>query len=163
MGVTIAFWVLAVVSVLSSLAVVLFRDVFKGALFLVLSFLGVAGIYVTLQADFLAAVQVLVYAGAISILIIFAVMLTRNVSQGSRANHLTPYAVVVALVLLVLIITAILGTSWPQRPEVTGELAMGSTGPLADVLFNRYLLPFEVASVLLLAALIGAIAIAREK
>ena len=86
MGLEIAFWVLAVVGVVAALAVVLLRDVFRVALSLILCFLVVAGIYVTLSADFLAAVQVLIYVGAISVLIILAIMVTREVQQGSLSN-----------------------------------------------------------------------------
>ena len=75
MGASVAFWVLASVAVLAALAVVLLRDVFRAALSLILCFLMVAGIYLTLSADFLAAVQILVYVGAISVLIILAIML----------------------------------------------------------------------------------------
>ena len=85
-GVAIAFWTLAVLGVGSSLAVVLLRDIFRAALFLVLSFLTVAGIYIILQADFLAAAQILIYVGAISILLIFAIMLTRDIQRGNPSN-----------------------------------------------------------------------------
>ena len=78
MGLEIAFWVLAIVGIGAALAVVLLRDIFRAALCLVLCFLTVAGIYITLSADFLAAVQVLIYVGAISVLIILAIMLTRG-------------------------------------------------------------------------------------
>ena len=88
MGISIAFWILAVVGVMAALAVVLLRDVFRAALSLVLCFLTVAGIYITLSADFLAAVQILIYVGAISVLIILAIMLTREVQHGSPGNRL---------------------------------------------------------------------------
>jgi len=82
MVVEIAFWILALIMVGAALAVVLLRDVFRAALLLILCFFTIAGIYITLNADFLAAVQVLIYAGAIGILLIFAIMLTRNVKGG---------------------------------------------------------------------------------
>ena len=87
-GLDIAFWVLAVVCVAAALAVVLLQNVFRAALTLVLCFLAVAGLYVTLSADFLAAVQILIYVGGISILVILAVMLTREVQNGSPSNKL---------------------------------------------------------------------------
>ncbi|MDP6824754.1 MAG: NADH-quinone oxidoreductase subunit J, partial [Dehalococcoidales bacterium] len=83
MAVDIVFWTLSVVGIASAMAVVFLRDVFRAALSLILCFLVVAGIYVTLNADFLAAVQVLIYVGAISILIILAIMLTKEVQRGS--------------------------------------------------------------------------------
>ena len=159
-GIAIAFWVLAVVGVTSSLAVVLLKDIFRSALFLVMSFLAVAGLYILLQADFLAAAQILIYAGAISILLIFAVMLTRDSQQGSPTNKLFAPGLFLAGVIFSAIVVAIFTTDWPlsgeSPPEATTEI-------LADALFNKFVLPFEVASVLLLAAMLGALVIAREK
>ncbi|MDO8687143.1 MAG: NADH-quinone oxidoreductase subunit J, partial [Dehalococcoidales bacterium] len=83
MGLDIAFWILAVVGIGAALTVVLLRDVFRAALSMVLCFMMVAGLYITLSADFLAIIQVLIYVGGISILIILAIMLTRDVQQGS--------------------------------------------------------------------------------
>ena len=100
MGLEIAFWIMAVNRVAAALAVVLLGDVFRAALSLVLCFLGVAGIYVTLSADFLAVVQILVYVGAISVLIILAIMLTREVQRGSPANRLRFPAFIVAALFL---------------------------------------------------------------
>ena len=88
----VAFWGLAALTVGGSLLVVHVRDVFRAAIFLVLSFLGVAGLYVMLSAEFLAVVQILIYVGAISVLIIFAVMLTRDVSHGNRSTLVQPAA-----------------------------------------------------------------------
>ncbi|MBM4448631.1 MAG: NADH-quinone oxidoreductase subunit L, partial [Chloroflexi bacterium] len=79
---TVSFWLLAVVAVTAALGVVLLRNVFRAALSLILCFLMVAGLYITLSADFLAAVQILVYVGAISVLIILAIMMTREVQRG---------------------------------------------------------------------------------
>ncbi len=88
MGLDIAFWILAVVGVGAALAVVLLRDIFRAALSLVLCFIAVAGLYVTLSADFLAAVQILVYVGAISILLLLGILLTRDLQHGSPMNKL---------------------------------------------------------------------------
>ena len=159
-GIAIAFWILASLAVISSAAVVLLRDIFRASLFLILSFLAVAGIYILLQADFLAVAQVLIYVGAISVLLIFAIMLTRDTQQGNPSNRLSAPGAFLAGVIFSAIIVAIFTTDWPLSsgtpPESTTEL-------LADALFNRFVLPFEVASVLLLAAMIGAIVIARPK
>ena len=87
MTLDVAFWVLAVICVGAALAVVFVRDVFRAALFLILCFFTVAGIYITLNADFLAAVQVLIYVGAVSVLLIFAIMLTRDAKQGSPSGR----------------------------------------------------------------------------
>jgi NADH-quinone oxidoreductase subunit J len=162
MGISIAFWILAVVGVIAALAVVLLRDVFRAALSLVLCFLTVAGIYITLSADFLAAVQVLVYVGAISVLIILAIMLTREVQQGSPSNRLQIPAFIVAILFLGGVAFAMLNTPWPVSSVPPLE---PTTPALARLLFGEggFILPVEIAPILLLAAILGAIALVREK
>ena len=162
MGLSIAFWTLAVVAVGAALAVVLLRNVFRAALALVLCFLVVAGIYVTLSADFLAAVQVLVYVGAISVVIILVIMMTREVQRGSPANKLKIPALIVALVFLGVVIYTMLATPWQISTEPPVE---PTTAALALKLFgeNGFILPVEIAAILLLAAVIGAIVLVREK
>ncbi len=162
MGLSIAFWTLAVVAVGAALAVVLLRNVFRAALALVLCFLVVAGIYVILSADFLAAVQVLVYVGAISVVIILAIMMTREVQRGSPANKLKIPALIVALVFLGVVIYTMLATPWQISTELPVE---PTTAALALKLFgeNGFILPVEIAAVLLLGAVLGAIVLVREK
>lgn len=159
-GIAIGFWILASLAVISSAAVVLLRDIFRASLFLVLSFLSVAGIYIVLQADFLAVAQVLIYVGAISILLIFAIMLTRDTQRGNPSNRLSVPGAFLAGVVFSAIIVAIFTTDWPLSSEAPPA---STTELLAEALFNKFVLPFEVASVLLLAAMIGAIVIARQK
>jgi len=162
MGLAIAFWIMAVVAVVAALGVVFLRNVFRAALSLVLCFLTVAGLYVTLSADFLAAVQILVYVGAISVLIILAVMMTREVQQGSPANRLKLPVFIVAVVILGIMVYTVMKTNW----QVSAEAPLAPTTiPLANKLFseNGFVLPVEIAAVLLLAAILGAIVIAREK
>ena len=162
MGLEIAFWVLAIVGVVAALAVVLFRDVFRAALSLILCFLVVAGIYITLSADFLAAVQVLIYVGAISVLIILAIMLTREVQQGSLSNKLRIPAFVVAVLLLGVVGFAVVNTPWQVSTVPPLE---PTTAALAGRLFGEggFILAVEIAAVLLLAAILGAIVLVREK
>ena len=141
---------------------VFLRNVFRAALSLILCFITVAGLYVTLSADFLAAAQILIYVGAISVLIILAIMMTRDVQQGSPANRLKIPAFVVAVVLLGIMIFTVTNTSW----QIAAEAPLApTTAPLALKLFseNGFILPVEIAAVLLLAAILGAIVIAREK
>ena len=162
MGITIAFWILAVVGILAALGVVLLRNVFRAALSLVLCFLAVAGIYITLSADFLAAVQVLIYVGAISVLIILAIMLTRNAQWGSLSNKLSIPALVVAVLLLGVVGWAVVNTPW----RVSGLPPLEpTTSALAGRLFGEggFILVVEIAAVLLLAAILGAIVLVREK
>ncbi len=185
----IVFWILSVVAVGAALGVVLVPDLFRAALLLVLVFMAVAGFFVLLSAEFLAVVQVLIYVGAISILIIFAVMLTRDIQRGNLPNRLQIPAVVFAALLLVSLITVAVDTKWDflpteqrERVELVQTSAVttlsgdvltesGVTSPedqaqaqeagLADLLIGDYVLPFEAVSVLLLAALIGALVLVR--
>lgn len=160
MGLEIAFWILAALGIMAALAVVLLRNVFRAALALVLCFLTVAGIYITLSADFLGVVQVLVYVGAISVLIVLAIMLTREVQRGSPGNRLQIPALVVAALFFGVVVYTVTGTTWP----LSGAAPLApTTGALALTLFGGYLLPLEIAPVLLLAAILGAIVLVREK
>ena len=162
MGLVLAFWTLAGIGILAALGVVLIRNVFRAALSLILCFIAMAGIYITLHADFLAAAQILVYVGAISILIIIAIMLTREVQHGNPSNRLRIPALIIAILFAGAMTYAMLNTQWqisslaPQAPTTTA---------LAGKLFGAggFLLPLEIAPVLLLAALIGAIVLVREK
>jgi len=162
MGLDIAFWILAVVGVAAALAVVLLRDVFRAALSLVLCFLTVAGIYVILSADFLGVVQVLVYIGGISVLIILAIMLTREVQQGSPSNRLRIPALIVAVIFLGVMAFTLINTPWQisTAPPLTP-----TTSALANSLLGEggFILAVEIAATLLLAAILGAIVLVREK
>ena len=162
MGLDVAFWIMAVVVITAALGVVFLRNVFRAALALILCFIAVAGLYITLSADFLAAVQILVYVGAISVLIILAVMMTRDVWKGNPANRLRLPALVVAAALVGILIYAVTASPWriSNQPPLTP-----TTVPLASKLFSQqgFILPVEIAATLLLAAIVGAIVIAREK
>jgi NADH-quinone oxidoreductase subunit J len=162
MGLTATFWIMAVVIVVAALGVVFQRNVFRAALALILCFIAVAGLYITLSADFLAAVQILVYVGAISVLIILAVMMTREVQRGSTPNRMEIPAAVVGTVLLGILVYTVTSTNWKIA---TAAPLSPTTVPLATQLFseNGYILPVEIGAVLLLAAIIGAIVITREK
>ena len=235
----IVFWILAVVAVGAALGVVLVKDLFRAALLLVVVFVAVAGFFVLLSAEFLAVVQVLIYAGAISILIIFAVMLTRDVQRGNLPNQLQVPAVLFSALLLAVLVVVATDTNWDltadavsergqagledgaaadlisetaraaigggelDRAGVAGLLAtelqdrvdlvqthsgsivtdeaLGRAGfdtaeskiaareagldqaSLADLLIGDFVLPFEAVSLLLLAALIGALVLVRPR
>ncbi|MFH1646090.1 MAG: NADH-quinone oxidoreductase subunit J [Chloroflexota bacterium] len=117
MGLALTFWIMAVVTVAAALGVVFIRNVFRAALTLILCFIAVAGLYITLSADFLAAVQILVYVGAISVLIILAVMMTREVQRGSPVNKMEIPAAVVATVLLGILVYTVTNTPWKIAAE----------------------------------------------
>ncbi len=162
MALEVAFWILAVIVIMAALAVVLLGNVFRAALSLVLCFLAVAGIYLTLSADFLAVVQILVYVGAISVLIILAIMLTRDVHQGSPGNKLRIPAFFVAALVLGGMVYATVSTNW----LVSSTPPLEPTTPaIAGLLFSEggFILPVEIAPILLIAAIIGAVVLVREK
>ncbi len=162
MGAAIAFWILAAVIVIAALGVIMQKDVFRAALALIVCLVAVAGIFILLNADFLAAAQILVYVGAISVVIILAIMLTRQFAHGNLANRLRLPAFIVSVVLFGLMAFAILETNW----KLSAAQPVDQTTPvLAKQLFgnNGFILPLEISGVLILAVVIGAIVIAREK
>jgi NADH:ubiquinone oxidoreductase subunit 6 (subunit J) len=159
---TFGFFTLAAVTLVGALGTVVMRNIVHSALFLVLCFLGVAGIYILLEADFLFAVQVLVYVGAVATLIIFGVMLTRGVrgEQPQNNNMIVPATVLTLFLFAAILVPVILNTQWSASAEPAPQ---ATTGILGIELMNSYALPFEIAGVLLLVALVGAIIVARDK
>ena len=159
---SLTFYLIAAVAVISALAVIMIRDVFRAALCLVLLFMSVAGLYLLLHADFLAIVQILIYVGAVSILIIVAIMLTRDARQGQPLGKIKWAAGVVSLLLVGVIAYGVLHTPF----ATSGFPPLNDTiKPLGRLLFGDpgYLVTVEVAAVLLLSAILGAIAVIREK
>ena len=141
-----------------AVGVVTTRNIVHAALFLLASLLGVAGVYLILFAEFLALVQILIYGGAIVILVLFALMLTRlQEFRGPAENPQWFVAALAALGLFVIIAAAITSTGGRSFTERTGP----SVVEIGKSLFTQWAIPFEIASVLLLVALIGAIVIAR--
>jgi len=185
----VVFWILSVMAVVGALGVVMVPDLFRAALLLIVVFIAVAGFFILLSAEFLAVVQVLIYVGAIAILIIFAVMLTRDVQHGNLPNRMQLPAAVLAALLFAALVAVAVDTQWEFLPAeqqervdlvqtsavttLTGDVLTeaGITSPeeqaevqnagLADLLISDYVLPFEAVSVLLLAALIGALVLVR--
>lgn len=164
-GVVLGFWVLSAITVASSLLVLVARNLMHALVFLVLAFLGMAGLFVTLSADFIAVAQILIYAGSISVLMVFAVMLTPLASRDNGNSLYVIPATLGGLGIAALVGFVALDTDWPER---TGA-ALAATdwestaGTIGDLLLNRYVLAFEVASVLLLIALLGAILLVQER
>jgi NADH:ubiquinone oxidoreductase subunit 6 (subunit J) len=152
---------LATLMLVSALAVVTMRDIIRCGLAMIVSFLALAGIYVVAGAPLVAAAQVIVYIGAISVLILFAIMLTQSKAGPASLVFQTQAApaAVAAIVLAVLIALGVTATDWGEAAE---RVRLG-TSVLARVLFNDYVLPFEVVSVLLLAAVIGGVFIAKRE
>jgi len=159
---SVIFYFLAFLIVASALAVVSLKNIFHCALFLILGLFSVAGIFVMLNAEFLAVVQVLIYVGAVAVLMIFAVMLTSRLAgrEVQMSNEQTFIGAFMALVMVFGLVWSFSNTYFhlsDQQPVPHSTLQIGK------LLMNEYVLPFEIVSVLLLAALIGAILLARQE
>ena len=157
----VIFYFVAAVTVLGALGVVLSRNVVHSALFLILALLAVAGVYILLSAEFLAIVQILIYGGAVTILILFVMMLTRvrDMPQALDGPQ-RPFAALAAGAFLGLTTLAVVSADWPGETE---EITVIPFRDLGDALFRNWAVPFEVASLVLLVALIGAIILARSE
>ena len=160
------FLYFAAVIVLTAVLVVALRNPVFSALSLLIMFFHVAGLYVTLHAEFLAAVQIIVYAGAILVLYLFVVMLL-NVKREDRFHLQWPIAPLVGITILTEVVLLILQNRIESAPAVDGAAdgtveAAGNTEAIGEVLYSTYLFPFEVASLILLVAMIGAIILAKK-
>jgi NADH-quinone oxidoreductase subunit J len=160
---TIAFAVIAAIMIFAAVQVVTCRNMVHAALWLVTVLGGMAAQYVLLAAEFVAVTQVLVYIGAIIVLFLFGIMLTRAPMGSSRRLDNPPQARLVAAGVAVVLLAVLGYALWDGFEDRRfGEISVQSTGQVSDAIFSTYLLPFEVVSVLLLAALIGAIVLARR-
>jgi NADH-quinone oxidoreductase subunit J len=155
------FWILAAVMLGASIHVVTMRDIIRCGLAMMVAFGALAGIYVVLGAPLIAAAQVIVYIGAISVLILFAIMLTQTKAAPSRLVFQTQAlpAAISSVVTAVVIALAIGATDWGEVPERIRV----ATDAMSRVLFNDFVLPFEIVSVLLLAAVIGGVFLAKRE
>lgn len=157
------FLLLAGVLLGAGLLVVTMRDIIRCGLAMIVCFLALAGLYVLAQAPLVAAAQVLVYIGAISVLVLFAIMLTQTKDAPARLvfhDQALP-AAIAAIVLAVIVALAVGATDWAVGAESTRHAT--PTAELAITMFRDYVLPFEVVSVLLLAAVIGGVFLAKRE
>ena len=159
---TVIFYVIAGVTVISAAMVAFSRNIIYSAFSLLGAFAGVAGIYVLLGADFVAAVQMLLYVGGILVVILFAVMLTHRITEVQITNRAVGGipALVVTAIFILLLVQTIRETSWVKAREI---VYAPTTARIGDLFLQSYLLPFELASVVLLAALIGAVVLSRKE
>ena len=172
---TVIFWFVVLLTAASAIMVVSARNILHSAFSLCMTFLGVAGLYVFLHADFVAAVQLIVYVGGILVLIMFAIMFSSNVVEDTAEKKRSKLAMVggggAAIAVFMAIVLMIIRLDQPlkavnvhseQAFAATVSIMPGETG-IGHYLMGQYLLPFEVASILLLAALIGAVVIVRKE
>jgi NADH-quinone oxidoreductase subunit J len=163
---TYVFVILAVLAISSALAMVLSKSTVNSALFLVLNLISVAGIYLLLQAQFLAIIQVLVYAGAIMVLFLFVIMLL-NVEEEESLMDTFRLKYFLAFLLGVVVLGQVLyslGGITDMLPQISDEMIhIGTVEAVGDVLFTDYLFPFEMTAILLTAAVVGALVVAQFK
>lgn len=155
------FYLFAFMVVVSGILVVTLRDIFHCALMLVICMFSIAALYVLLGADFIAAVQVLIYVGAVSVLLIFAIMLTARVSGVGikQQNEQVPIALISTLAFMGITLYGLGKTVWNIKSTTAPDETVMALGKL---MMTTYVVPFEVVSLVLLAALIGAVVIARR-
>ena len=161
-GEVVAFWCLSLVLVGSALAVVLAKNLFHAVLWLALALTGTAGVFLLLDAEFLAAVQLLLYAGGIVTIVVFAIVVTERLvgERISQTSRRIAGGAVVSIALVALIVSAVM-----QQPlaDVRAPMADDLTRLIGDTVLTRFVLPFELLALLMLAALMGAIYFARPE
>lgn len=161
----IAFGFFTILTIGGALGVAVNRNLVRGVVWLVVSLFGVAGFFALLSAPFLAAVQVLVYIGAVGILFTFAVMLTRGMTNiTERFNQQWWISALVAALAFVFLVVVVIVPVWGETDPANLSPFVATTADLGVALVdgNQYVLPFEVVSLLLTVAIIGAIVIARD-
>ena len=158
----VAFYTLALLTLGSALSVVLLRNIVRSAVALIATFFFVAWLYLMMNADLLWVAQLLIYAGAVPVLIVFAIMFTRRSMSDTSAADTSgrTWAALVAAAIFVLLLVVLLPAPWHLAawPGLTG-----TTAAVGVELVNRYAVPFEVVSVLLLVGLVGAVVLARRE
>jgi len=154
-------WILAAVMLGSGLLVVTMKDIIRCGLAMIVCFGALAGIYVLMGAPLIGAAQVIVYIGAISVLILFAIMLTQTKDAPARLVFQTQagFAAIAAVVIAVIVALAVVATDWG---ELSARIRL-ATVDMAEVLFTDFVFPFEIVGVLLLAAVIGGVFLAKRE
>jgi len=156
-----AFHILAAVIIISAVLVVFSKNIVHSVLWLAVCFISLAGVFITLNAEFIALVQVMIYAGAVCIMLVFGIMLIRRGHMGETNLFNSQFIASGVVALLITVLSALLS----YRTRLSGKLAPvpdNAVENIATLLLSKYVIPFEVAALLLLVALIGAIFLARE-
>ncbi len=158
----VVFLALAGFTLLCALGVVVSRNLFHSAIWLIGAFAGVAGLYWLLEAEYLAIAQILIYIGAIATLIVFAIMLSRGmmIGRAKMNNFQAGISAVVAVLLFILLSFVLLQVDWPVNPQA---IVADPIPQIGEAFVTTYLIPFQAIAVLLSVALVGAIMIARER
>jgi len=159
-GTVVAFYILSALTIISAFGVVIVRNLIHAVVFLILSFVGIVGLYITLSADFVAVTQVLIYAGAVSVLILFAIVLTPTGDRGNQETFLRLPALLLALLVALTLGYVAIDTNWAISDR---EGFQQTASTIGEAILDKYVLPFEIASVLLLVAMMGAIVLVRPE
>jgi NADH-quinone oxidoreductase subunit J len=164
----VVFAIISIVATVCAIFVISHRNPVSSALFLIATMVSLAILFLTLNAPFLAVIQIIVYAGAIMVLFLFVIMLLnlrKDEFGPERKRAQRFFAILFGFLFLILIATAInVGLSTLGHPEaLTTKVAPAGVEMLAELLFTKYLFPFELASVLLLVAIVGAVVMAKKK
>ncbi len=161
---SVIFYLMAFLIILSAILMVTSRNIFHSALYLAATLFGVAGIFVLLNSYFLAGIQVLIYIGAVVILTIFVINLTRKITGNEipQFNKQIIPSFIVSLLAIVLIVLAILKTDWFNRLQGGAIATVDNTAIIGNKFLTDFIIPFEIVSILLLAALIGAIVLVAK-
>lgn len=157
-GPVVSFWILSALTLVAAGGVMFSRDLVHAVLFLIVAFIGIAGFFLLLSAEFLAMAQVIIYVGAIAVLVLFAVLLTPRASRDNGSTRFAAPGVLLAVCVAAVVIFVIHDTDW-NTVATAPDLAARELG-LA--LVGTWVIPFEIASVLLTAALVGAIMLVRS-
>lgn len=163
---TLIFFLMSVIVVASALGVVAYRNPIHSALCLVVNLLTVAGLFASLEAHFLASVQIIVYAGAIMVLVLFVLMLLNlKVEQSAGSGYVPLVGSVIVGIAFVGILVPILGDvfSFPDSPVGAQRAIEGSVAAVGRRLYKEFLFPFEAASILIMAAIVGAVMLAKRQ
>ena len=156
-GVTIAFWALSLITLGAAGGVMASRNLLHAVLFLILTFIGVAGFFVLLSADFIAMAQIVIYVGAIAVLMLFAIVLTPRSGRDNSETAMVAPALMLGVSLAAVLLFVIYDTNWTVVTSDPGLTA----ADLGEALLTTWVLPFEIASVLLTAALVASIMLVR--
>lgn len=157
------FYAVAGMSLLGALGVALSKHIIYSALSLMIALMGVAGLFLTLSADFVAGVQLLIYVGGVLVLTLFAVMLTQGIQDVAVSNRAVGRVAggAITLAVFVVLARAMLSATWATAAQPLPPVY--STNAVGDLLLGKYVLPFEVASLVLLAVLVGAVVLTRKE
>ena len=164
--VDLAFFVLSIIVLVGAIGVVTTKSVFRAGVMLIGSFLGAAGLFILLRAEFIGVVQILIYVGAISVLLLFGTLMTRDVEYASLTNNKKVPAIVICAVLLAVFIFVIVTSQLDIQNLSNGhgnDSYINAIPFLAELLMNEFVVVFEIVSVLLLTAMIGGLMLVREK